>query len=481
MSITLAEKLEQYVRSVSFQDDWRELTEQMLQKKEISHELFKQLVGQSSEDSLTTQEQYLSFCRKLFMLALIYRNSLVVYPKIEDDLSFLYVKLIRCGILKQWHLLYMYKVFIFFLLENELEQADVDLIVSRSQNTGVYLANPLENIEFGILAFLFGSLSSKKELIEKAVTISLLQMRFLKEGHFFQDGLWTQENTYSQGSLPIARALLFYLTSQLTYQKDGDLGVEEILKNLIADSLVGNSEGFYGVIFAFAFNYMENPTIDCIEIDSLLKKQEEISLGYGTYQTQDMIMHCTASGIGSGFAALHKSNISIVSIGPQLTSLANMNSYGIYRSPLMQNSSFKDVSVEYEMFQGWARMVAEDAPGPGSSWMYIDLHKKNHGYHLKTRWVDFQKTPDVFLVFFVKALKVVIDKKYHLNPSTLDRYKGKKASVTFFHEKESLSLEPLTDTFMEVIPLAGGDHFWGAKFLLAYAFPKNQELVFDIF
>lgn len=481
MSITLVDKLEQYARSISFQDDWKEVVEQIIQKKEISHELFKQLVGQSSEDSLTTNEQCLSFCRKLLILALIYRNSLVAYPKIEEDLAFLYVKLIRYGCLKQQQLIYIYKMLIFFLLENEIEQADLQSISCSTQDRSVCLPHSLENVEFAIIAFLFGIFTGKKELIEKATAISLWQMKFLEDGQSFPEGLWTQAKDYSEASLSMAHTLLFYLTSQLHGKLDANHLVQESLKSFNSSAQIENSDSFYVFIFAFALNYMEIQIQSKVEVDKVLKLEEEKSLGYGKYQLQDMQFHCAASGVGSGFATLHKNNISIVSMGPQLTSLAEMNSYGIYRAPLTRLTCFKDVSIEQETFQGWTRMVAEDAIKPGSSWIYIDLHQKNNRYHLKTRWVDFQKTPDVFLVFFVKALKVVVDKKYHLNPSTLDRYQGKKASVTFCHEKESLTLESLTDTFMQVIPLAGGDHFWGAKFLLAYAFPKNQELAFDIF
>jgi hypothetical protein len=303
-------------------------------------------------------------------------------------------------------------------------------------------------------------------------------MKFVEHGGAFPEGLWTQEKEYAQASLSTAYDLLLSLTSQV---RGADESVQEVSERLIASLRIDNLDVFYVIIYAFTLHYMKSYIEDSMGVDVSLNNREEASLGYGKYQTQDLIFHCTASGRGSGFATLHKKNISIVSMGPQLTSLAEMHSYGIYRAPAMRGPSFKDVFIEKGIFQGWTRMVAEDVIKPGSSWIYIDLHQKNNGYHLKTRWVDFQKTPDVFLVFFVKALKVVVDKKYHLNPSTLDRYQGAQALVTFFHGQEQLSLEPLTDTVMQVIPLAGEEHFWGAKFLLAYTFPKNQELAFDIF
>lgn len=54
-------------------------------------------------------------------------------------------------------------------------------------------------------------------------------------------------------------------------------------------------------------------------------------------------------------------------------------------------------------------------------------------------------------------------------PKTLDRYEGEVHSVILEGKESSLELYPeLCKGVMQVIPLVGGNEFWGADFLIAY-------------
>jgi hypothetical protein len=54
-------------------------------------------------------------------------------------------------------------------------------------------------------------------------------------------------------------------------------------------------------------------------------------------------------------------------------------------------------------------------------------------------------------------------------PGGLHRCQGKSLPVEIKGENETIFIEPDSTDEMQVIPLAGGSHFFGAQFLIAYS------------
>jgi hypothetical protein len=212
----------------------------------------------------------------------------------------------------------------------------------------------------------------------------------------------------------------------------------------------------------------------------------EKGLGATFYKYDSLSFLFSLSGIGTGFCSLEKNGIEISSIGPQFLPLGEMRKFGLFRTALAKENLFKDLKIDrgdsYINFQGWTRLcsAASEELRPGQSWIHLQVLAEKSSLNLSVKRIDFFDFSELYLVFFVKAEKVVIDKTFHLHPHTLDRYEGKSASLSFQKGKGSISLGSDSEVNMQVIPLSGKDHFWGSQFLVAYHFPKDQTISFQI-
>jgi hypothetical protein len=76
----------------------------------------------------------------------------------------------------------------------------------------------------------------------------------------------------------------------------------------------------------------------------------------------------------------------------------------------------------------------------------------------------------------VKAEECLVDPGFSIRPLSLDRYSGSAAVVSFHTEGDCVVFENLGGgAVMEIIPLAGGDNFWGADYLLAYPLSSGER------
>ena len=78
--------------------------------------------------------------------------------------------------------------------------------------------------------------------------------------------------------------------------------------------------------------------------------------------------------------------------------------------------------------------------------------------------------------------KVVVGDGYILEPATLDRYIGEEASISLKSGSQAFNIQSDGKGQLEVVPLAGNDHFWGADFMLAYSFPSDcKSITWDMY
>ena len=439
-----------------------------MREKSISHKLLEQLMEITLQMPLATREDQLSFCRRFLMILL--SHSPGENFQSSEGLVALYVKLLRIPSSNKWQLFSLYKVFIAFLLEGASSEVSLyfleeGVLVKEygGQNFREYIPSPFYSVEVAILAILLGTLQGNDILVQQGIKIALRSP---------MQTLFTKEEEYEPEDFDLAKSLLTFLAAQV---------VDESPPMTELDF----SEGKESLLGAY-FLFLKEHIVPKLSFRKQLftqepwEKKEKQTLGYAKLRSEAATLHCSLCGFNTGFASLHKQEIEIVSIGPHLLPLAEMKLYGISRMAALGRSSFKDLVVEEGKFQGWSRVVSQ-GEGLGSAWIFIDIEsQKKKGFSLKTRWVDNVNTPEMFLAFFVKASKVVIDHKYHLQPATLDRYQGTSATVCFYEGQESLFLNSYAATSMQVIPLAGDHHFWGAKFLLAYAMQSQVEYIFDI-
>jgi len=84
--------------------------------------------------------------------------------------------------------------------------------------------------------------------------------------------------------------------------------------------------------------------------------------------------------------------------------------------------------------------------------------------------------------FFVKARQCQVNQNFILLPGKLERYEGDIVPIRFHGLQGALELRALTHKGqMQVIPLGGGDNFWGSNFLVAYTLdPAHRDYHWSI-
>ncbi|MBP9841008.1 MAG: hypothetical protein KBC64_01115 [Simkaniaceae bacterium] len=188
-----------------------------------------------------------------------------------------------------------------------------------------------------------------------------------------------------------------------------------------------------------------------------------------THHASSLSCVLTCEGISSGFGSIYKKHGKILTFGPCFFPLGIADHFGIFR----QEDSFEDLFFQENPFHfsGWARAAHQ---GKATDlWTYVDISLKEQTVQLKVKFnacADF--IPCAF-VFFIEAEKGVVNGKYTLKPGTLDRYQEGSAPVVFGNQ--DLIIKPLFQSEMQLIPLGGASHYWGANFLLAFAITSDMK------
>ena len=161
-----------------------------------------------------------------------------------------------------------------------------------------------------------------------------------------------------------------------------------------------------------------------------------------------------------------------------------MSLFGCHRTRFSDHNGYADVKIhETEsglFFNSWMRLPSSNDQFLGHTWMNLEAVAEKKELFVNLKWVDYFEKPELSLLFFIKAEKAIVDKIFYLHPDTLDRYEGKAADLCFVNGVKSLSISTSLESSMKVIPLSGGQHFWGAKFLVAYNIGSCSAFTFRI-
>ena len=183
------------------------------------------------------------------------------------------------------------------------------------------------------------------------------------------------------------------------------------------------------------------------------------------FMTPQSSMACSLSGWNSGVFSYHKNHAAIVNAGPQTAPLDDLEKFGIDRTCSLTSRTFNEITWEKTAFnfrlKGWTKIFAHPA------WMQIDANYEVQKLKLSCLLQEDRPSDDLAMVFYAKGDQLVIGGKETLQAGSLERYQGKAVPLELIAEDEKIFIEPEVDQEMQIIPLAGGEYFWGAHFLIA--------------
>ena len=341
-----------------------------------------------------------------------------------------------------------------------------------------------QHIEFGLFLCILALLTKQQGLQESVRRLAHWQLNILDISAKPISGLFVRE----KDGKPFEHSCLIYL-----FFRSAAILTEESLFSAVAEAAMrgiqesadrqnGKIHPLWPLIEKWLEQFSTSAAIP-------LKLQENIydpSTSLVGYRSSSQHAICTLHGGHTGLGALRYGNIEIVNYGPQYLPLGDCQGFGIEGNPLSDHGMRRSV-IEWRphtfSIKGCARLVDQPSPSPFEMgkfrgiWLEVVQEFKKPHFYLKTNFLGLDGWDSVAFSFFVKASRCFTQSHECLLPRTLERYEGLAQTLTFETNESALDLRPLSfKGKMQVIPLAGGDNFWGADFLVAYLLNPDQHL-----
>lgn len=188
------------------------------------------------------------------------------------------------------------------------------------------------------------------------------------------------------------------------------------------------------------------------KLPSWSKEEESSECPFGFVQKgKDIDGAFALQGIGVSLGAMRADSVEIPAFGPQIAPLNDPSGFGIYR--LNSESKWAALNARKEI---WFETIPS-----------LDQNS------LEIRFIGAPVERNLFFVFYIKAEMAIIAGDRYL-PQSLQRYAGDVKGITFEKKKRRLLMESQNPSRMELIPLAGGNCFWGSDFLLGFEVPSHD-------
>lgn len=340
--------------------------------------------------------------------------------------------------------------------------------------------------ELGILWCMYGRLTSDSAYLKLAERLAEWQLNTLDHDYAPFMGLFSQEGHAAESSLVINNFLLFSAVAGVFDRKDLAFAAVKQRERLNAMSsgqrfpIPHSALAFEKIFFDHGYEVIS----ETHPLPRTFADKQMILAGCRSAETSAV---ATLYGGGSGMGCLHRNDVQIVSFGPQHLPLGDCRGFGIEGQHERLSSSKVAVSELDGTFsiEGTARL----APRPkvaGSnatfqngehSGFWIDAkqcyNKEKFSIEMIFRGVFDLNT--LAFAFFVKAQSCIVDARQIIRPRSFERYQGEVRPTRFRGKQISLEIDAGQKAGgMQVIPLGGGDNFWGADFLVAYLLDPHE-------
>jgi hypothetical protein len=269
--------------------------------------------------------------------------------------------------------------------------------------------------------------------------------------------LWSRADTFSAKKLTAYNHLLFSLAYRLT--KERAFAKVAQMQESDRQSLPGKLLDFVSERYEPAIRLSYRPL------------SEEMTVGLLKFTTPAWSMACTLSGYNSGMFSYHKKQVAILNSGPQVHPLDDAKLFGIDRSCSLKTRRFFETTWEktahHFRFKGWTKIHARP------TWMETDYYFQAQKLNLSCFFQEERPLDQLYMTFYCRGDKVTVGGKLTVKKGQITKYEGKSSPLELLADDEAIYLEPDSETEMEVIPLSGGDEFWGADFLIAIKIEKS--------
>lgn len=381
--------------------------------------------------------------------------------------------LIQEGYPPSFQLPYAYTVLISFLLEIPTAKIKPCVLPNGCTflNTGqiystLQVPELTYNAELGALWIILGKKLHDDALLYAGLKLATWQLHTLDHQGKPHLSLWTRALKCNPLELAIYNELIFLaaykITGKTIFYQAGQL------QKLTQHDPSSLSHCLLGLL--------EDSSLKSPQFSSQ-KVIEEMTVGCIKFTTAQSSIACSLSGFNSGMFSFHKNTVSILNAAPQLFPLDNLETFGISRRCSLKERMFQDILWEKSSYhfrlKGWTKLFA--AP----LWVETDFYFQAQKLIFTFRFEENKSKKNLYMIFYCRAEKILIGGKTILRSGELKKYEGKPSSIELIgYQEELLYLDPplLGSEFsMQIIPLAGGTHFWGSDFIVAFPIEEDKN------
>lgn len=183
----------------------------------------------------------------------------------------------------------------------------------------------------------------------------------------------------------------------------------------------------------------------------------EVTLPMDVKKRRGYTLLMAKRGVASGLFSFVRQKIGIVNAGPSFFPLGT--SFGITGCAYdNENNSYAYSSTLGDV--GWLNIQSED---------------KEESCDIAIRCVAPKEMYPYAFSLFIKGGSLDVDGYGLVAPRSLEKYQGDTQDVVIRDEGICITISELSHGEMQVVPLAGGDHFGSADFMVSYVLTQSRD------
>ena len=330
--------------------------------------------------------------------------------------------------------------------------------------------HPLKNAVNGILLFFLGICSGDFGFCEKALLCCEVGHKFLsKDGDLLSAFFMMREDECDSQYMWFLNKNLF----EIAFKFSGDNRWNNALQSVVNGSSAADINEIklsYPMEFLICHLLSEKSFSTVIRNDCVPDVSQMLSdMGIACVKGCEFDSVFSFCGKNSGLGSVRFEKNMIVSFGPHCFPLGQLSLYGIDFDESSASDRHFSIRSSEDKFSasGWVRAATVEQQ-LGDVWMETNINCCGKRCTIKCGMENFGDEVVIGFVFFLRCERIVIGDKTYCSDE-LCRYRGSASNLSAITEDEKIEIIPkLFDGPMQVIPLAGSPHFWGAHFLISY-------------
>jgi len=334
--------------------------------------------------------------------------------------------------------------------------------------------HPIYQAELGLVWCLIGDITGDTTYFEWAAKLAEWHQNTL-DHHFIPFiGLYSQEGEASLERLLVHNYYFFDAVARVCNRSDMAFLAERQLEHL--EKFLLNYEGKIPTSIIALGQWLVSLPLPTPEPHHPPKYFIDPDLALTIFRTVLTSGLASLYGGKSGMGCFHHADVQVVNFGPQYTPLGDCRGFGLEGAGRLLSNQVKSISASEEGFQleGVARLPSNlDVTSQSGGWLEAKVEFNDEGLSITTLANDLFEQDRSF-AFFIKAAECLIEGKEVIKPRSLQHYWGSAHRVHLKGLHGTVILESNQECEMHIIPLGGGENFWGADFLVAYVFSDGQ-------